>query len=102
MRRTAAVVILIISLILVLPAIAGPLEDATRAYFQGDYKTAFRLFKPLADKGNVPAQVAIGIMYRDGEGVPSDYVEAAKWYRKAAERGDSTAQSHLGLMYESG
>jgi len=48
MRITATVLILIISLLMAGPAIAEPLEDATKAYEQGDYKTAYRLFGPLA------------------------------------------------------
>jgi len=43
MRRPAAAVILIISLFLTGLAIAGPFEDATKAYGRGDYETAYRL-----------------------------------------------------------
>jgi hypothetical protein len=32
--------------------------------------------EPLADQGNVDAQVRLGIIYRNGWGVPVDYVIA--------------------------
>ena len=33
------------------------------------------------------AQVNLGVMYDNGEGVLQDDKEAVKWYRKAAEQG---------------
>jgi TPR repeat protein len=99
MRRTAAAVILIISLIMAVPACTGPSEDADKAYHRGDYKTAYPLFKQLAEQGNVKAQNNLGEMYFNGRGVPKDYVEAMKWFRKAAGQGNAQAQFNLGLMY---
>ena len=57
------------------------------AYSKGDYATALRLYRQLADQGNVSAQYVIGTMYFDGRGVPQVYATAALWFRKAAERG---------------
>ena len=102
MRRTAAAVILIISLLMAGPAIAEPFEDATKAYFCGDYETAYRLIKPLAEKGLPEAQFNLGLMYDNGQGVSQDYAEAVKWYRKAAEQGNAKAQYNLGAMYNNG
>src|SRR5512141_2735038 len=102
MRRTAAAVILIISLFLAVPAIAGPLNDGIAAYDRGDYKTAYRLIQPLADKGLPEAQFNLGLMYYNGHGVPQDYGEAMKWYWKAAYQGFSPAQHNLGVMYDNG
>ena len=45
---------------------AGPLEDGQAAYDRGDYATALRLFRPLAEKGNAIAQFDLGRMYRWG------------------------------------
>ena len=63
---------------------------------------AARLFRPLAEQGDALAQFGLGLMYRDGKGVPQDTQEAVKWYRKAAEQGDAQAQFNLGLMYSNG
>jgi uncharacterized protein len=102
MRSPVAAVILIISLCMVSPAIAGPYEDAATAVRRGDYKTAYRLYKPLAEQGFPIAQLNLGYMYANGQGVPQDYAEAMKWYRKAANQGDTMAQYNLGVMYASG
>jgi uncharacterized protein len=82
--------------------LAGPVEDAAAAYKRGDYATAMRLFRPLADDGDASAQVVLGFMYKRGQGVPQDYAAAVRWYRLAAEQGDASAQADLGFMYEMG
>ena len=72
------------------------------AFSRGDWPNALRLWRPLADRGDAAAQVSLGLMYANGQGVPQDYVTAAGWYRKAAEQGDATAQLSLGAMYADG
>ena len=72
------------------------------AYNRGDYATAIRELRPLAERGLAEAQLKLGIMYNKGEGVPQDYAKSLQWYRKAAEQGDAEAQSNLGLMYYDG
>ena len=84
------------------PAAAGPFEDAGIAYQRGDYATALRLLRPLAEQGVAGAQYNLGAMYDKGQGVRQDHTEAVKWYRRAAEQGDAEAQSNLGLMYSNG
>jgi uncharacterized protein len=84
------------------PAGAGPVEDAAAAYKRGDYATAMRLFRPLADEGDASAQVVLGFMYKRGQGVPQDLAAAVRWYRLAADQGDASAQADLGFMYELG
>ena len=86
-------------------AFAGPYEDiifASAAYDRGDYATALRLMLPLAAKGNAAAQNFLGVMYRNGQGVPRDDGEAVKWFRMAAEKGDAYAENNLGAMYANG
>ena len=102
MRRTAAAVILIISLLITGLAVAGPFEDATKAYNRGDYKTAYSLFKSLAEQGDANAQYKFGILYQKGRGVPQNDAEAVKWYRRAAEQGLPEAQNKLGVSYSVG
>ncbi len=69
---------------------------------RGDYATALREWKPLAEQGNAKAQFNLGATYYDGEGVPKDDKEAVKWYRLAAEQGNAEAQFNLGVMYDNG
>ena len=44
------------------PAAAGPLEDGVAASRNGDFATALRLLRPLADEGNATAQLNLGFM----------------------------------------
>ena len=77
-------------------------EDGVAAALKGDYATAMRLWRPLAEQGDADAQNNLGVMYDDGRGVPQDYAAAVSWYRKAAEQGYAEAQNNLGFMYEKG
>ena len=81
---------------------ASPFDDALSAYSRGDYETAMRLFRPLAEQGNADAQANLGFMYQNGQGVPQDDKRAIAWYRKAADQGNDYGQTTLGFMYESG
>ena len=45
---------------------ADPLEDGQAAYNRGDYTTALKLLRPLAEQGNANAQNNIGWMYDQG------------------------------------
>ena len=49
---------------------AGPYEDAVAAYERGDYATAVRLWRPLAERGDPGAQLMLGSMLHDALGVP--------------------------------
>src|SRR5579862_7032168 len=80
----------------------SPFEDAVAAHERGDFATAIRLWRPLADQGNADAQYALGVIYYFGQGVPHDCAAAASWFRKAADQGNATAQFNLGLMYGNG
>ena len=72
------------------------------AYESGDFATALREWRPLAEQGNASAQHNLGWMYRKGEGVPQDDKTAVKWYTLTAEQGTASAQFNLGWMYANG
>ena len=78
------------------------LQDGMEAAKRQDYKTAHRLWLPLADQGNVLAQYNLGAMYVNGQGALKDYKEAVKWYRLSADQGNVLAQNNLGAMYAKG
>jgi TPR repeat protein len=99
MKRTIASFFL--CLLLATPAWAG-FDEGVAAYHRGDYATALREWRPLAEQGIGAAQGSLGSMYFMGHGVPQDYVKGAKWVRKAAERGNAFGQTELGTMYSLG
>ena len=99
-----AIHFLVLALLMTLssPVVAQDYQKGLAAFNGGDYATALKEWKPLAEKGDMYAQSNLGLMYYNGDGVPQDYREAVKWYRLAAEQGDAKAQYNLGLMYENG
>ena len=67
--------------------VAQDFQKGLAAAQAGDYATALKEWKPLAEAGNVVAQHNVGLMYDNGDGVPQDYRKAVQWYRLAAEQG---------------
>ena len=118
LKRSVPAVLLLFALICVAPAMgtlligvsigraqsaqADPALDAWSALERGEYAEAYKLIKPLAEGGATWAQVNLGLMYAQGQGVNQDYDQALKWFRAAASKGDATAQSCIGRMYEEG
>jgi uncharacterized protein len=96
-KASFAAIILVLSF--AAPVAAGPFEDALAAYDKGDFATALRLWRPLADQGLAPAQSNLGSMYENGRGVAQNDAEALKWYRLAANQGYAIAQYNLGVIY---
>jgi len=80
----------------------GDFQDGVDAYKRQDYKTAYKLWLPLAEQGDANAQFNFGWMHYKGRGVPQNDKEAIKWYRLAAEQGIPQAQFNLGEMYYKG
>jgi uncharacterized protein len=101
-KAAVAALMLAVSFASSVAAGALELEDGVAAYEKGDYATALRLLRPLADQGDAGAQYNLGLMYANGQGVPQDYAAAVNWYRKGGEQGDTEAQVNLGLMYDNG
>jgi len=78
------------------------IDAADAAYQNGDFATALRLSRPMADQGDARAQTLVGLIYYNGRGVPRDDPEATRWFRRAADQGDATAQFYLGVVYFEG
>jgi TPR repeat protein len=74
------------------PANAGAFEDDKAAIGRGDYGTVLQHLEPLADQGNADAQFNLGLMYRDGRGVPQDDAAAYMWLTLATAQGDKKAK----------
>ena len=79
-------------------AYAGTLEDAEEAVRKGDYATAIPIYRSLAEKGDVSAQMRLGFFYESGAGLKRDWVESAKWFSKAADAGDESAVFVLSFL----
>jgi TPR repeat protein len=84
-------------------ASAGTPEEDFRsglsAFNGGDFVTAMRLWRPLAERNDPRSQAGVGFMYHRGLGVQTDDAQAAIWLRKAAEQGQAEGQLMLGSLY---
>ena len=101
-RRFLALALLVVALASTPQAVAGPLEDGVAAAQRGDYATALRLWRPLAEQGSAAAQFNLGLMYTNGRGVPKDDAQAVFWWRKSAEQRNTYATFSLGVSYSLG
>lgn len=80
------------------PALAQ--DDAgLTAYEAGEYESAARIWRELADQGNTVAQFNLGGMYHKGLGVGQDTAASFHWFRMAAEHGHGSSQYNLGVMF---
>ena len=86
---------------LAMPAWAD-FQSGMDAADRGNYETALREWRPLAEQGDAYAQHNLGVLYANGQGVPEDYVQARQWYEKAAAQGRPESQFYLGVLYANG
>ena len=91
-----------IAMMLAAPISAQDFLKGLEAAQSGDFETALKEWKPLAESGHSSAQNNLGLMYYHGWGVSKDDEEAVQWWALAAEQGFPDAQHNLGLMYDDG
>jgi TPR repeat protein len=82
---------------------AGTDDDEFRqglsAFNTGDYASALKVWRPLAERGEPRSEAGIGFMYHRGLGVRVDDREAAVWLLRAAEQGQAEGQLMLGMLF---
>ena len=93
---------LVLSICCLTTAVWADFETGMDAYDREDYATAVREWQPLAEQGDAQAQLHLGLLYANGDGVPQDYATAHQWYEQAAAQGYAMAQYNLGLLYDTG
>jgi len=67
-----------------------------------DKKKAVYWYRKAALQDYDKAQLDLGMMYEDGEGVLKDNNKAYEWFLKAANQGNSTAMLRIAYMYQDG
>ena len=72
------------------------------AFLFGEYKYAYKVWKPLAFQGYADAQATLAWMYHTGKGVKKNMDIARSWYEKAAGQNHPIALNNLGVIYEQG
>ena len=99
MRTLIIIPVLLFSLFVGVPSYSADFNKGLTAAQSGDFATALKEWKPLAEQGDADAQTNLGLMYQNGWGVLQDDKEAVRLYRLAAEQGYADAQGNLGVMY---
>ena len=77
---------------------SADLQKGLDAVNRGDFATALREWRPLAEQGVASAQNNLGFMYVYGKGVLQDYVRAHMWFNIAASSGNKTASENRDLV----
>ncbi len=100
--RAVFLLTLAVQFFLSAPQAMADYAHAVSLYNNKEYSEAFREFMPLAARGDMDSEQAIGLMYEHGRGVKQDYSQAAYWYEKAAAQGHEIAEGNLGVLYRDG
>ena len=102
MRRILATLAVVGALLFSAGSAWADWDDGVAAYERGDYVTALREWRPLAEQGNAEAQTDLAMLYFYGEGVAVNYFKSMKWNHKAAMQGDAGGQTSVGTHYSRG
>ena len=78
------------------------LNDGLVAYVTGDFLAAHGLLQPLAEQDVALAQLFLGRMYTEGNGVSINCDRAVEYLTRAAEAGNADAAFDLALFAENG
>ena len=81
---------------------ADTLKPGIKEHWLGNYTEALQILKPLAANGDDEAQMYLGLMFRDGQGVEIDNFKAFNFFKQSAEQGNAWSQKHLAWMYIDG
>ena len=98
LKKLGLVVVVVALVFSVSQSAWGWYHEGYDAVGWGDYATALKEWKPLAEQGDADAQYLLGLMYRNGLDVPEDYKLAVEWYRKSAEQGIKHARDAVSRL----
>ena len=87
-----AVLIFLLVFSLAPNAMGANFQEGIAVYNNGKFVDAFKIWTPLAQKGNTDAQFKLGVLYAKGQGVTKDYVKAYAWWNVAALQGNERAE----------
>lgn len=101
-RRLQWVLAILVFAAAPLSATAESVDVGQAAFDRKDYQSALKHWLPLANHGDMRAQLGVGLLYFYGSGVKQDYKRSLTWLRKAADQGSPEAQDDVGWQYETG
>lgn len=81
---------------------AYELDKGYKLFLKHKFAHAVKKVFPLAQAGSANAQMFMGLMCEEGQGIARDYRTAKTWYLKSAEQGNTVSQYAIGLLYFKG
>jgi SH3-like domain-containing protein len=102
MTKLSRYILYLFSSLLVLPVMAGDVDDAIEAMRAGNFAEAYCVLKPYAEKGDPEAQYNIGWMYLNGYGLAMNDSRALDWWKRASDQGYSDASFSIAMLYSLG
>jgi len=93
---------MLITLISVTSVVQADYANGKDAYDMEEYAIAWQKLLPLAEAGDTEAQILVGRMYNNGNGVTANLSKGAEYYARAATHGNMRAQALLAFLYASG
>jgi uncharacterized protein len=93
--------ILLLPVISILLFCAPAFADFAKGYYayqKGDFATALKEWKPIAEQGRASAQSNLGLMYKNGYGVLQDYIRAHMWSNIAASNGQKDGAKYRDII----
>lgn len=101
-RRSVATLALLAALLLAPPDAGAGYVEGNNAYQEGDYATAMKELRPLAEAGDANSEHAVGVMMAYGRGVEANAAMGAVWLTRAKNHGSVWAIYDLGVLFYSG
>jgi len=81
---------------------AADMSGALKALASGNFAAATDQLRPLAESGNVAAQLALGQILRNPANPQRQPEESLRWFTRAAEQNNAEANYWLGVMHRLG
>lgn len=94
--------VLLLGLLVGTPAWADDVAEGLAASEQGDFATAVAKFRSACEGGHARGCNALGVSYRDAEGVRQNLRQAALLFEKSCNGGEKRGCNNLGFAYENG
>ena len=76
---------------------AADFRKGLAAFGDEEFEAAVMLFRSAAEKGDVEAQIMLGLCCKKGKGMEEDKTEGQEWFRKAAGSEDPIALAVYGM-----
>ena len=74
------------------------LDDGLEAYKARKFCEAAEIWMTFAEQGVAEAQFNLGVMYKDGIGVPQNHDDAMNWLTKSSEQGHEHAKLIVDML----